>query len=64
MNAGDFEFFFNQMNHNNHNFEQESAMAEIADLFYRIFQSLQIVGFEREEALEILLAIICAGGNN
>lgn len=62
MDMSEFEYLFNQINHRN--MEQESELAGIADLFFRIFQALQVAGFERDEALEILLAIICAGGNN
>lgn len=62
MEMSDFEYLFNEMN--KRNMEQESSLAEIADLFYRIFQALQIAGFEREEALEVLIAIIYAGGKN
>lgn len=62
MDMSDFEYFFDEMN--KRNMEQESGIAEISGLFYRIFQSLQVAGFERDEALEVLIAIIYAGGKN
>lgn len=57
----DFEnyFFWKQKK----NMEQEASYAEIADLFYRIFQALQVAGFEREEAFDLLLAIIYSNKN-
>lgn len=69
MEMSDFEYFFNEMNKHKNNknrrdIERESDLADIADLFYRIFQSLQVAGFERDEALEVLIAIIYAGGKN
>lgn len=65
MNDKDYEFmhyFFDELN--KRKAKKEGDFADVADEFYRIFQSLQVAGFERDEALELLIAIIgCANVN-
>ena len=59
MNENDYDFvyrFFDEMN--KRKAKKESDFAEMAEQLYRIFQAFQVAGFERDEALELLIAIV------